>query len=275
MIITPWMRSKFIVVLALTCAPQIVSGFALFKARNTCNSVDASSCKTSAVAFQEESIPALFGPSKKGAISTHIGELSDALGGVGRAQLVWDLYSIGVDPALFFDENLSTRLDAQDGEQIRKLLPGTRRSQTLGKDALQRLSSLYKDSGGCVEGGVATLSHISVSADQTTKLLLRLVDGLEVETVIIPWQGVRSTLCVSSQVGCRQGMLYMLVLRCTKQRLFSLSRYLKDAHSVQQEGWVNYVPLPPMKSLRRCFLLGRSVDGNDYPRFGTLYSWGW
>ena len=73
----------------------------------------------------------------------------------------------------------------------------------MGKDALERLASLY--AGGRVEGGVASLSLISQSSDQTTKLLLRLADGLEVETVIIPWKGVRSTLCISSQVGCRQG----------------------------------------------------------------------
>ena len=53
--------------------------------------------------------------------------------------------------------------------------------------------------------GVASLAHISRSSDHTTKLLLKLADGLQVETVIIPWKGKRSTLCISSQVGCRQG----------------------------------------------------------------------
>ncbi|KAF4675598.1 hypothetical protein FOL47_007550 [Perkinsus chesapeaki] len=41
-----------------------------------------------------------------------------------------------------------------------------------------------------------------VSKDGTTKMLIRLQDGKEVETVIIP-SGSRRTLCVSSQVGCR------------------------------------------------------------------------
>ena len=52
------------------------------------------------------------------------------------------------------------------------------------------------------------------SADgETVKLLLRLQDGLQIEAVVMRYDtqraggggGVRSTLCVSSQVGCRMG----------------------------------------------------------------------
>lgn len=132
-----------------------------------------------------------------------VDELAAALGGMGRARLVWDCYSIGVDPALFFGTII--RLGRDDFETIYNLLPSSRRSQRLGKDALQKLAALYQESGGRIEGGVASLSHISQSRDSTTKLLLRMTDGLEVETVIIPWKGVRSTLCISSQVGCKQG----------------------------------------------------------------------
>ncbi len=85
------------------------------------------------------------------------------------------------------------------------MLPSQRRSQRLGHDALSKLQNLYSKHGGKVEGGVAKLSYISRASDSTTKLLLRLSDGLEIETVIIPWNGQRSTLCMSTQVGCRQG----------------------------------------------------------------------
>ena len=132
-----------------------------------------------------------------------LAELSEELGGLGRAQMAWDCYSIGVDPAKFFDPAYSD--DRDTVEKVRSLLPSGRRTQSLGKGALDKLASLYSESGGCLEGGVASLSLISKSSDLTTKLLLRLKDGLEVETVIIPWNGVRSTLCISSQVGCRQG----------------------------------------------------------------------
>lgn len=85
------------------------------------------------------------------------------------------------------------------------MLPSQRRSQRLGHYALGKLKNLYSQQGGKVEGGVASLSYISRSNDSTTKLLLKLSDGQEIETVIIPWTDQRSTLCMSTQVGCRQG----------------------------------------------------------------------
>jgi len=93
-----------------------------------------------------------------------------------------------------------------------KLLPGSRRSQVLGKETLKTLASLFPGRDQ-VEGGVASLSRVSRSADSTTKILLELSDGLKVETVIIPWKGGRSTACLSSQVGCEQGN-ESLVLCC-------------------------------------------------------------
>jgi hypothetical protein len=139
----------------------------------------------------------------KGGISMHLDELAEVLGGRGRAQIVWDCYSIGIDPANFFGSVI--KLGYDDYESIYGMLPSARRNNRLGPDALDKLASLYSKNGGKVEGGVAHLSYISRAADDTTKLLLKLTDGLEVETVIIPWKGERSTLCISSQVGCRQG----------------------------------------------------------------------
>ena len=53
------------------------------------------------------------------------------------------------------------------------------------------------------------LSHIisrqkQVAADGTTKVLFGLSDGETVETVMIPSPG-RTTLCVSTQAGCKFG----------------------------------------------------------------------
>ena len=50
-----------------------------------------------------------------------------------------------------------------------------------------------------IENSIASLSHMKVSADGTTKLLLKMKkDDLEVESVIIPWMDKGfSTLCVS------------------------------------------------------------------------------
>lgn len=50
-----------------------------------------------------------------------------------------------------------------------------------------------------IDNSIASLSHLKVSPDGTTKLLLKMkLDGLEVESVIIPWMDKGfSTLCVS------------------------------------------------------------------------------
>ena len=130
-----------------------------------------------------------------------VDELALSLGGRGRARLAWDCYSIGVDPALFYGKVI--QLGHDDFETILELLPSNRRSQRIGTEALEKLADLYPDTGK-VEGGVASLSYVTQSSDKTTKLLLRLADGLQVETVIIPWKSSRSTLCISSQVGYRQ-----------------------------------------------------------------------
>lgn len=63
--------------------------------------------------------------------------------------------------------------------------------------------------------GSATEIHRVVSEDgDTTKLLLNLVDGTPVETVLIQYQSSkinghpRSTICVSTQVGCAMGCTF-------------------------------------------------------------------
>ena len=63
--------------------------------------------------------------------------------------------------------------------------------------------------------GSATEIHRVVSEDgDTTKLLLNLADGTPVETVLIQYQSTkinghpRSTICVSTQVGCAMGCTF-------------------------------------------------------------------
>ena len=63
--------------------------------------------------------------------------------------------------------------------------------------------------------GSATETHRVVSADgDTTKLLLNLADGTPVETVLIQYEPTkigghpRSTICVSTQVGCAMGCIF-------------------------------------------------------------------
>jgi len=52
------------------------------------------------------------------------------------------------------------------------------------------------------------LEKLQVSQDGTRKFLFRLEDGLPLETVLIPDKDKRSTVCISSQVGCALGCLF-------------------------------------------------------------------
>lgn len=198
-------------------------------------------------------------------LSLTFDELTESLGArAGRARAVWDCYSMGMDPVLFYDPSIpeseldrsvwehleDSKGDGHDGDndddeshkkwtrdELKNLIVPKRRNQGLGVPALQALSALFgggDDSvqsedpkeiskGLSIEESIATISHISRAKDGTTKLLVELrQDGLEVETVIIPWHETgRSTLCVSSQVGCRQGCSFCATGRMGRLRNLS------------------------------------------------------
>jgi 23S rRNA (adenine2503-C2)-methyltransferase len=52
---------------------------------------------------------------------------------------------------------------------------------------------------------VARVARESSDLGETAKLVLRLRDGLECESVLLPMGRGRATLCISSQVGCKMG----------------------------------------------------------------------
>jgi len=161
------------------------------------------------------------------ALSMTVDQLGKRIGGKGRANVVWDLFSIGVDPLLFHNplypeeeldkaiiscintnNNQSTReTKMMNRLEIQNILPPRRQTETLGVKALKYLSKLYPSPLG-IEQSIASLVQVTVSEDNTTKLLLKLHNTETeqlIETVIIPnpqWN--KSTLCVSCQVGCRQ-----------------------------------------------------------------------
>jgi len=191
---------------AFACLSGGVAGFS-FSAKTSYTNFrhDVSLYSSSTMINDEENIKSDDAMSR-GAISMNVDELAEEMGGWGRARLVWDYYRIGIDPLKYFRhqepsnalEKFIQGVDANDSDIV-NLLPSARRTQSLlGKAALDKLQELYNDYGGELEGGVAKLTHISTSADGTTKLLIELKDGLEVETVIIPWYDKGwSTICIS------------------------------------------------------------------------------
>eukprot|EP00529_Nitzschia_sp_RCC80_P011722 CAMPEP_0113482488 /NCGR_PEP_ID=MMETSP0014_2-20120614/22944_1 /TAXON_ID=2857 /ORGANISM="Nitzschia sp." /LENGTH=575 /DNA_ID=CAMNT_0000376005 /DNA_START=329 /DNA_END=2056 /DNA_ORIENTATION=- /assembly_acc=CAM_ASM_000159 len=199
----------------------------------------------------------VFGP-----LSMGFERLVEELGGrTGRAQLVWDCYKVGIDPSNLHGDIVNLANGWEDYETILSLLPTCRRSQRLSQSSVEKLEHLFEQQQQAqaqsqsqsqvqsqsqqsqqksavaqqlappqhphqIENGVATLSYISRSNDGTTKLLLKLVDGLQVECVIIPWKNKRSTLCISSQVGCRQGCTFCATGRMGKLRNLSADEIL-------------------------------------------------
>jgi 23S rRNA (adenine2503-C2)-methyltransferase len=237
------------------------------------------------------------------ALSMTLEELGDVLGGKGRARLAWDCYSRGADPHYLFGPpppapppavaaraSTSTRNEYVDLDRVkRNVLPTPRRTQVLGKSALDLLSDIHSHCDGRIEGGLATLVDLRTSADGTTKLLLRLMDGLEVETVLIPFWADgnddggggyknrrdrdydydndddggratigfdntarvpsiagRTTVCVSSQVGCRQGCTFCATGKMGKLRSLTSDEILAQlffARKVVRLGRDGTLPL--------------------------------
>ena len=61
------------------------------------------------------------------------------------------------------------------------------------------------------------VARVIRARDGTTKYAIRLADGEEIETVLIP-EGGRRTLCVSSQVGCALGCRFCLTAQMGLRR---------------------------------------------------------
>ncbi|KAK4841439.1 hypothetical protein QYF36_004485 [Acer negundo] len=73
-----------------------------------------------------------------------------------------------------------------------------------------------------------SLKDIRTASDGTRKILFKLGDGLVIETVVIPCDRGRTTVCVSSQVGCAMNCQF-----CYTGRM-GLTRHLTAAEIVEQ-----------------------------------------
>jgi 23S rRNA (adenine2503-C2)-methyltransferase len=75
------------------------------------------------------------------------------------------------------------------------------------------MSNLPKETRKLLSGnfqiGLSEPARVQESADGTRKYLFRVKDGKFIETVYIP-ETNRSTLCISSQVGCKMGCVFCM-----------------------------------------------------------------
>jgi 23S rRNA (adenine2503-C2)-methyltransferase len=66
-------------------------------------------------------------------------------------------------------------------------------------------SAAWRASFRLTQPDVVRVASEATELGMTAKLVLRLRDGLECESVLLPMGHARATLCVSSQVGCKMG----------------------------------------------------------------------
>jgi len=95
----------------------------------------------------------------------------------------------------------------------------------LGKTLRSELAAAF------VNPRLAVQSELT-SQDGSRKLLLRLRDGLQIETVVIPEKD-HFTLCISSQVGCSQGCRFCLTAQGGLVRNLSTAEIISQVRDVQ------------------------------------------
>jgi 23S rRNA (adenine2503-C2)-methyltransferase len=83
--------------------------------------------------------------------------------------------------------------------------------------------------------GCLTVACVARAADGTRKLLLRLDDGAEIESVIIPTTDDRTTLCISSQAGCAMGCQFCATARMGLHRNLAASEILGQILAAKPE----------------------------------------
>jgi 23S rRNA (adenine2503-C2)-methyltransferase len=111
--------------------------------------------------------------------------------------------------------------------------------------------------------GRLAVSSAQLAADGTRKLLLRLGDGAEIESVIIPAQD-RTTLCLSSQAGCAMACQFCATARMGLRRNLTASEILGQivvakAECVEAQRLTNYVFMGMGEPLANYGRVGRAL----------------
>jgi 23S rRNA (adenine2503-C2)-methyltransferase len=97
--------------------------------------------------------------------------------------------------------------------------------------------------------------HHSVQ-DGSTKYLFRLSDGQSVESVLMPQKG-RTTLCISSQVGCAMGCRFCRTAEMKLVRNLSQGEILGQILGVQRE-------MPPGERITNIVMMGMGEPFHNY-----------
>lgn len=154
-------------------------------------------------------------------------QLAEALQGTGKAKLVWESLKCGIDP--------------------------------LESDALsEKAKGLLRNALGQKPLIATTIISESLAECGTRKLLLRLEDGLEIESVLIPsYKFNRTTLCVSTQVGCDRGCAFCLTGKMGLMRNLTapeiLGQVIRAMQVSKQENMPPLLNSKNSKFYKKCF----------------------
>ncbi|KAL7133078.1 hypothetical protein ABFS83_12G116800 [Erythranthe nasuta] len=98
---------------------------------------------------------------------------------------------------------------------------------------IEELQGLNKDLkrmlGEHAEFRVLQLKDMLTASDGTKKILFTMEDGLTIETVVIPGPRGRTTVCVSSQVGCAMNCQFCYTGRMGLKRNLSAAEIVEQA----------------------------------------------
>lgn len=112
---------------------------------------------------------------------------------------------------------------------------------------------------------------VETSADGTRKYLFRLDDGQSIETVRIPMDNDRSTLCISSQVGCAMDCDFCVTGSFGFIRNLTAAEIVNQVCAVAKEGPINNIvlmgmgePLHNLDNVVRALKIFYAAAGFDY-----------
>jgi 23S rRNA (adenine2503-C2)-methyltransferase len=174
-------------------------------------------------------------------LSSSFDELSNIMGGTGKATIIWSLLKEGINPleSNETNSNMMNNLSMKAKDHLISLLNN---NTLLPLDVMQE-----------------TLSDCG-----TRKLLLKLKDGQSIESVLIPSiKHDRTTLCISTQVGCDRGCRFCLTGK------MGLIRNLTSAEMIGQviKG-IEISKRYNMPSLKNVVLMGMGDSGRNIDNVG-------
>lgn len=174
--------------------------------------------------------------SSRSILSMPFDELSESIGGSGRARLMWDSLSKGINPlSLPIGEGISQRVR----ENVAVIL---------GKNSLISTEITEETASDC----------------GTRKFLQKLSDGQSVESVLIPaLKFGRTTLCVSTQIGCDRGCAFCMTGKMGLIRNLTSSEIVSQVF--QGLSIVNRENMPPMTNV---VFMGMGDSGRNMEAVG-------